>query len=308
MNNTAAHPTTRREALLRLSAGSLLALGLWPGCSSLKNQVGEAKPFRFIAVNDVHYLTPACGEWLEREVLPRMKKAEADFCLFLGDLTEKGRPGDLAAVKDIFHGLGLPVYPVIGNHDYLTQTDCQAYTRLFPMRLNYHFHHRGWQWVGLDTTEGLRYEKTSIQPTTFRMLDDILPRLDRTRPLVLFTHFPLGDGVRYRLANAKGLIDQAKATVMRMPLQQYRPVNADELLDRFRPFNLKAVYCGHYHGHSELDVRGVPVTTSPCCALKRNNHDKTREKGFFVCTVKNGAITREFVEVPCPPVPGPSAG
>ena len=37
-------------------------------------------------------------------------------------------------------------------------------------------------------------------------------------------------------------------------------------------------------------------TTNRCCALKRGNHDGTKEKGYFVCTADQAGISREFVE------------
>ena len=40
----------------------------------------------------------------------------------------------------------------------------------------------------------------------------------------------------------------------------------------------------------------APITTNRCCALKRFNHDGTKEKGYFVCDVVNGQINRRFVE------------
>ena len=39
------------------------------------------------------------------------------------------------------------------------------------------------------------------------------------------------------------------------------------------------------------------LTTNQCCALKRTNHDKSPEKGYFLCHAKDGDISREFVEV-----------
>jgi hypothetical protein len=162
---------------------------------------------------------------------------------------------------------------VPGNHDYLTNQDRSAYDTLFPNRSNYLFEHRGWQFVGLDTTQGTAWEKTKIQPATLRWADDNLRKLDHERPTVLFTHFPLGHEVRYR------------------------PENADALLDRFRKFNLQAVFNGHFHGFTEKEFEHAKVTTNRCCALKRGNHDKTTEKGYFVCTARNGAVERRFVEV-----------
>ena len=118
----------------------------------------------------------------------------------------------------------------------------------------------------------MKYEKTSIQPATLQWLDDYLPRLNPRRPTVVFTHFPLGDGVNYR------------------------PQNADELLDRFRDFNLQAVFCGHYHGFTERTSGQAILTTNRCCSLKRGNHDGTKPKGYFACEAAEGKLTRTFVE------------
>jgi hypothetical protein len=161
---------------------------------------------------------------------------------------------------------------VIGNHDYATQTDRRAYTQAFPLRINYYFKRGGWQFVGLDTSEGQRYEKTSIAPETFQWLNDYLWRLDKRKPTVVFTHFPMGEGVKYR------------------------PSNANALLERFLDFNLQAVFCGHYHGFTEKFAKDAPVTTNKCCSLKRGNHDNTKEKGYFVCETRDGKLTRRFVE------------
>jgi len=262
---------TRRRALEQLSAGTLLALGLWPG--ALRSSAASAgRSFKFIVVNDTHYMSAQCGEWLEA-VVRQMKQENAQFCLHAGDLTEKGETEHIETVKDIFHALGVPMYPVIGNHDYLTQNDRKAYIESYRLRLNYYFRHNGWQFVGLDTTHGQLYEKTMIQPETFRWLDDYLPRLDLHKPTVILSHFPLGVNVNYR------------------------PVNADALLDRFRDFNLQAVFCGHFHGFTERQVGSTVLTTNRCCALKRANHDGTKEKGYFVCAATERRITRTFVEI-----------
>ena len=260
----------RRTALERLSAGALLSLGLWPGALHADNETPDSS-FRFLSINDTHCMSQECGPYLEG-VVAQMQQANAEFCLHGGDLTEKGERNYLETVKDIFSVLPGAMYPVLGNHDYVTQTDRRAYTQTFPLRVNYYFHHRGWQFVGLDTTDGLRYEKTEIQPATFEWLRDYLPRLNKRKPTVVFTHFPLGAGVNYR------------------------PSNADALLDHFRDFNLQAVFNGHYHSFTERQSAGVTITTNRCCALKRTNHDGTKEKGYFVCEAKEGRITREFVE------------
>jgi len=293
---------TRRAALGRLSASSLLALGLWPGVLRAGDG-NDSGSFRFVVLNDLHYLGPECGRWLEK-VTRQIKGHEGvELCLVAGDLTEYGRLEDFAAVRDIFGGLGIPLHVVVGNHDYLAEKlpspppvkpspqalapkdernqppanpgkyDRRAYDQFFPRRVNYYFKHRGWQFVGLDTTQGLPYDKTQIQPETLQWVDDNLPRLSKTLPTVLFTHFPLGANVRYR------------------------PANAEELLARFQPCNLQAVFCGHWHGFTERQLGRATLTTNRCCALKRGNHDGTKEKGYFLCAAASGQITREFCRV-----------
>src|SRR5258706_115000 len=83
---------TRREAL-RWGAGSLLALGLWPGALRAADKTG-AGSFRFLVINDTHYMSPECGQWLEGVVRQMKTHDNIEFCLHAGDLTDKGRPED----------------------------------------------------------------------------------------------------------------------------------------------------------------------------------------------------------------------
>ncbi len=289
---------TRREALRHLSAGTLLTLGLWPG--ALRAEGADAGgSFRFLQVNDTHCLTLECGEYLTG-VVRQMKTEGADFCLLAGDLTDKGDRRCMETVKAAFAGLNGPMYPVIGNHDHRTPTDCAAYTDAFPHRLNYRFEHAGWQFVALDTTEGQRSEKTTVQPATLRWLDDTLPQLDKKKPTVLFTHFPLGSGTAPSASapdSLTGLMQNLSTAIVTV---KYRPLNADELLERFREFNLRAAFSGHYHAFTECRRGPTVFTTDRCCALKRANHDGSKEKGYFVCDARDGNIQRRFVEFKTP--------
>ena len=265
--------------------------------------------FRFAVLNDLHYQSADCGRWLEKVTRQIKGHAGVEFCLLAGDLTEYGRREDFAGLRAVFDSQKMPVYAVPGNHDYLAgnapasppalklpvparksfspkderaqarpplppgKDNRRAYEEFFPRQLNYYFKHRGWQFVGLDSTQGLLYQKTSIQPATFQWVDEYLPRLSKKLPLVIFTHFPLGPGVHYR------------------------PANADDLLARFKPYNLQAVVCGHWHGFTEHRLGAAALTTNRCCALKRDNHDNTKEKAYFLCTAARGEITRDFIEV-----------
>ena len=92
---------TRRE-WLRLSAGALLSLGVWPG--RLRGADAPAHDdFTFIAVNDLHALEDACRPWFD-DVVRQMKASAptAEFCLLGGDLADNGTPAQLTLIKDSF--------------------------------------------------------------------------------------------------------------------------------------------------------------------------------------------------------------
>jgi hypothetical protein len=262
---------TRRQ-WLRLSAGALLSLGVWPG--RLRGADAPAHDdFTFIAVNDLHALEDACRQWFE-EVVRQMKASAptAEFCLLGGDLAENGTPAQLTLIKDVFSALGIPFHSVVGNHDYLSATNRSAYERIFPEQINYSFTHRGWQIIGLDSSEGNKANETRISDTTLGWLDQNIPKLEPPRSTILFTHFPLGESVFAR------------------------PLNTDDLLQRYYGLNLQAVFCGHFHGFTQRPFRNAIITTDKCCARVRPNHDGTPEKGWFVCQAVNGEIKRRFVE------------
>lgn len=263
-----------RRNWFKASAGLVLAADLWPGrLFAADNGIGDN--FTFVALNDAHFFTEKCPAWFERVTTSIKALApKPEFCLMVGDLAEHGTQNELGPMRDVLRGLGLPYWTVIGNHDYQSDSDRSIYEKLFPGRLNYHFEHRGWQFVGLDSSMGTKYEKTQIQPSAFSWINDHLPKLDQTKPTVVFTHFPLGANV------------------------SMRPLNADELLERFLDFNLAAVFNGHFHGYTERPFGPASITTNKCCSISRANHDGTKEKGYFVCTAREGNIERKFIEVP----------
>ncbi len=263
-----------RRRWMQLSAGTLLSVGLWPG-RALWGDSGRGGEFRFVVLNDTHFHTPKCPAWFQRvrtSVLSHDPKPE--LCLVVGDLAEEGTRTELGGMREFLRSLGMEVHVAIGNHDYGSDSDRSAWDQLFPNSLNFSFNHRGWQFIGLDSTQGREWQGTRIQPAALSWLDDHLPKLRPGAPSVLFTHFPLGPDVRFR------------------------PLNADDVLTRFKPFNLVGVFDGHFHGFTERILgNGTVLTTNRCCAISRDNHDGSKEKGYFLCTASNGQISRRFIQV-----------
>jgi len=264
---------SRRE-MLRLLAPAV-ALGFAPRLSlqAANNETGAAL-FSFIAVNDLHFLDEQCTPWFQR-VVHKMKESapQAELCLISGDVSDRGSADELRTVRDVFSALEIPVHTVPGNHDYLSQEDGSGYDTVFPERRNYQFTHKGWQFIGLDTTEGLHSKDTMIAPAALSF--SAKETLDTAAPTIVLTHFPLGVGVAMR------------------------PRNADALLESLFKLNLRAAFSGHWHGASEKHAGKAVLTTDRCCSRVRQNADGSPLKGWFVCdALADGSVTRRFVEVP----------
>lgn len=264
------NPLTRRDAL-RLSA----ALALTP----LARAADADSGFDFIAVNDLHFSDEKCAPFFQN-VVARMRESapKAVLCLISGDLADRGAAEQYAGLRACLDELRLPLLPVPGNHDYLTDDDRTAYDAAFPGRLNYVHKHAGWQFIGLDSTQGMEFDGTDIAPATLAWCDENLPKLDPRAPTVAFTHFPLGPG-----------------TV-------YRPRNADALLTRLAKLNLRGTFSGHWHGLNEQHIGSADVVVNRCCARVRENRDGSPLKGWWVCrAAPDGTLTRRFTALPAAP-------
>lgn len=258
-----------RRAMLRVTTRGALAWSLAP---QLLRGSESASDFRFAVANDLHYRDERCRAWFA-QVTAVMRAQRPDFVVLNGDLVENGQAEQYEPVREIFRNLGVPVYATIGNHDHRGPEDIRAFAQAFPDSLNYHFKHRGWQFVAVDSTQGQDVFLTKVAPATLQWLDETLPALDRNKPTVLLTHFPLGSRV------------------------WCRPRNAPQVLRRFRGYNLQAVFNGHWHGFTERAYDRAPVVTNRCCSWWRPNNDHTPEKGYFLCTARAGRLVREFCEI-----------
>lgn len=258
-----------RRAALRAAA----ALALAPAVAARAWAGSASDDFHFVVANDLHYRDERCAEWLGRVIahLRALRPAPA-FCVLDGDLSDTGTAAQLGAVRELFRTLPMPVHPIIGNHDFTESGDRAPFEKVFGPRLNFRFRHAGWEFLALDTTQGRDVYRTHIADPTLAWLDQTLPDLSRRRPVVVFTHFPLGRN-------------------------WLRPRNADALLARLRGHELRAVLSGHWHGITERTKGTASLSTGRCCSWWRTNHDGSLLKGFTLCRVRDGRLTHEFVAV-----------
>jgi hypothetical protein len=259
-----------RREFLRLG-GATLALSALDATAA-----PDAGAFEFIAVNDTHFLDEACRVWHQRAAtLMRDSSPQAVFCLHAGDVSDRGDAAACNTMSKLYSLPERPFYCVPGNHDSIRNGDRSGYDAVFPGRLNYALTHEGWQFLGLDTTQGVDFDETQIPPATLAWVEAQASVLDLKKPTFVFTHFPLGEGT------------------------EMRPRNADDLITRLAKFNVKWVHSGHWHAESLHKAGEMPLSTSRCCARIRSNRDGSPLKGWHVYrAAADGGLSRRFVALP----------
>ena len=273
------HDHVNRRLFLRTSAASVLAAGTWPGARTARAGAGNAKSeaFDFVVVNDTHYRNAKCGDYLEKAFGQiQAEDRGPELLLLAGDLATDGRKNELGPMKEILSALKCPAYVTPGNHDYERDKSGKQYDAIFAGQRNYVVEHKGWTILSYDSTKNIEHGKVAVQPYTLAWLDKTLPNLDRGRPMIVFTHFPLGKGVRMR------------------------STNAEEVLKRFEKHNLRAVFTGHFHGLTERKHGDISICGNRCLAFSRRNHDGSKEKGYFTVRAEAEKVTHSFREFKTP--------
>lgn len=272
-----------RRDFFRRSAAGLLAAGLWPGAAA--NAEGPDEAFRFVVINDTHYKDDKCGEYLEAAFSQMHRGPSFDIALVAGDISTAAAPRELRAFKQLTDAyLKVPTYCVLGNHDCPGRSR-KAWVDTYGMdSINYRVDHKGWTFLGIDTTDGGKSSGVAVHGETIAWIRNALRDVPSKRPIVLFGHHPFGEGVHYRL------------------------VNAEEVLRLFVAHNLKHVFNGHFHGLTQKKSKGYGLTTNRCLSLSRGNHDGSKEKGYFLATVEGGALSYEFVQFEHRSTAGEGAG
>jgi len=269
---------SRRAFLLRAIGGAaaLRAAGRAAGAD-------PPPSFGFVEFNDTHVRDARCVAFLKKafaQINDLAAQGRADFAILAGDIATDGRPEEFALFQDAARTLRIPLHVVPGNHDHRGD-DGSAYDAAFPERRDYTFEHKGWRFIGFDSTDGAAWLSVSARPAAIAWLRKTLAGLNRTQPIIAFTHYPLGPHVRLRLRNA------------------------DAVLGLFRGHALKLVLSGHFHGFTQRSWGTSVLVTNRCLAASRDNHDGSREKGFLACRVEGDRVRYQFVQVEPVPVPEP---
>jgi predicted MPP superfamily phosphohydrolase len=213
-------PRRRFMKLAGVSAGIAAAKGLLPPHSFQLVEVAHAQPknrFTFAYISDTHLYEQKLNDRFVRAMLRAVDDVnnlspQPDFVLMGGDLAQLGQKKELDLGAQMLKGLKAPVRMMVGEHDWFL--DMGDYWKSLFGPPNYSFDHKGVHFVvlmsvverdfwtarkmtpmermqtvaGLDNGVQSRFE---VGPEGRAWLKSDLDRVDKTRPLIVFSHSPL---------------------------------------------------------------------------------------------------------------------
>lgn len=241
--------------------------------------------WRFLQISDPHLASEVDGIWnnnflctMMPDVMRCLRKDIAedkpDFILATGDIASEQTRDATFAARDLMDSLGVPYYPMGGNHDFVLEESrdwfIQAYTAQLPVRDTvYSFTHRNlhfivldpwWKWsddslspiseveVARKQKKTLRGARWALPPHQFAWLENDL-REHAGIPTIITMHYPAID-LPERLAR---------------PNMRYGGVldNGGLLMETLRAFpQVKAIIAGHLHMHFIARQNGLTHVTT----------------------------------------------
>ena len=241
--------------------------------------------WRFVQLSDLHLASARDGEWNNRFLCSMMagvmeclgddlRALNPDFLLVTGDVVSTQTREAMFTAREILDGIGIPYYPMGGNHDFVLAESrgwfLEAFGDLLPARRTYYtFTHRGLRFCVLDPW--WRWPDGSLRPAAPQLA------LDEMNDSVRGLHWALPEE---QMGWLEGALSRDPATpaviavhypVVPTPARIHRPgfhdggslENGPEitaLLERHA--QVRAVFTGHLHAHFiETVGRVVHVTT-----------------------------------------------
>lgn len=188
---------------------------------------GRTEPWRFAVYADVQDRLPDVQDLYDRMNLdPAIR-----FALVSGDLTDRGRPGELEQFQRALKGLRVPAYATLGNHELGTRDD--LFHDYFG-RGSFSFDDRGVRFTLLDSASA------TLAPAVYQWLEGWLGA-DQPPLHVVVTHIPPIDPVGLRNGSFASRAE------------------ASRLVGRLGRGGVDLTVYGHVHSYYAFENAGIPA-------------------------------------------------
>ena len=187
------------------------------------------KSFKFALITDTHVGNPNNNEDLYRTVKDINSLSDIAFVIVSGDVTEFGSYEELRTAKCLLDDLDVPYYTLPGNHDSnWSESGTNDFLRVFGSE-TFGFEFNGYKFMGLASGPNMRMGPGQIPREDLTWFFKELENTGTETPIIYVNHYPMDIGLN----------------------------NWFEVMDAFRPYNVKLMLCGHGHNNRAMNFEGV---------------------------------------------------
>lgn len=218
----------------------------------------NVKPFKFALITDTHIGSPNNNEDLQRTVDDiNQNMPEIEFAIVSGDVTEFGSDKELTIAKNILDQLNVPTYVIPGNHDSnWSESGTNSFLTIFGTE-TFGFEHNGYKFFGLPSGPNMRMSPGQIPREGITWFNEQLEQTDKETPIIFVNHYPMDNSLN----------------------------NWFEVMDALKPYNVKAMLCGHGHNNRAYNFEGINAAM-----LRSNLRAKEEYGGYNVVSITQDSI------------------
>jgi 3',5'-cyclic AMP phosphodiesterase CpdA len=188
-------------ALYTMTAGVASSISL-DAAMAAKPGAGRTRPFSFLQISDTHlgFDKPANpnarATALEAVAKIKALPQQPDLILHTGDITHLSKEEQFDDARMILGDLGVPVFYVPGEHDFLDEGGGKAFLAHYGKGTLgtgwYSFDHEGVHFVALNNVANLKAGGMAhLGDEQIAWLQGDLAKLSSSTPIVVFAHIPL---------------------------------------------------------------------------------------------------------------------
>ena len=288
----------------RLLLVSILFASLFIGCA--ENGKNNDKDFSFVFMTDIHVQWKRHAKEGFTAAVNKINKINPDFVITGGDLIMDALGQKLPRADSLYNlyfdvtsHLQMPIYNTIGNHEVLglykesgvSPDDPDYGKNLFLRKMNYDktyqsFNYKGWHFILLDAIGFTKERKYygHIDSLQIEWLKKDLQGISETTPIVISVHIPFFS-IYKQMREGPTAAFKGNEVI----------VNALQVLDLFKDYNLKLVLQGHLHELEDIYYKGVHfITGGAVCAAWWTGPNVGHPEGFVVVDVKGDEFTWHY--------------
>ncbi len=221
-------------------------------------QAGFGQKLTFALLTDLHVNPNSATDSALHQIVSEINKAEFDFVIVSGDISNAGSDAELGAVKNALSKLNKPYYTIPGNHETnWSESAGLQFNRLFGND-RFLFRKNGFLMVGMNTGPFMKMGDGLVKQEDLQWLSRELKKSKADNEiLVAFAHYPLAEGLN----------------------------NWNEVTRILKENNCIVSFCGHGHRLALLNFDGIPGIMGRAMMMRNS-----KLPGYNIVEIRNDSI------------------